>query len=222
MPQMSRRFEATGFDIKPHKGSCNAIQGDLLCCEDIARAAEGMDAIVHMAGLICRDEQDLSIDLNVKATANVLQAAVETGVQRRVEGNWPDETDAQRVERQAMAIALRAVSCFVDRYAALAEQQAADEKDPKRRDELDTIAKTCRHLARGPARTLREATQLTWFAYLIECVENGESTAAFALGRFDQYLWPYWQADRDAGMAREAQAHPEAHGGLLVRSSGDY
>jgi nucleoside-diphosphate-sugar epimerase len=56
----------------------------LLNYDDIAGAAEGMDAIVHMAALLCRKEQDRSIDLNVKATANVLQAAVDKGVKRVV------------------------------------------------------------------------------------------------------------------------------------------
>jgi len=84
LAQLAGRFDATGFDIKPHKGTQKAIQGDLLCYDDIARAAEGKDAIVHMAALLCRNEQDLSIDLNVKATANVLQAAAEKGVRRVV------------------------------------------------------------------------------------------------------------------------------------------
>ena len=84
LPQLAKRFDATGFDIKPHRGAQKAIQGDLLRYADVAAAAEGMDAIVHMAALLCRDEQDLSIDINVKATANVLQAAVNKGVKRFV------------------------------------------------------------------------------------------------------------------------------------------
>ncbi len=84
LPQLARRFDATGFDLKPHEADDKAIQGDLLNCEDIAHAVEGMDAIVHMAALLCREEQDLSIDINVKATANVLQAAVDAGVKRVV------------------------------------------------------------------------------------------------------------------------------------------
>ena len=84
LPQLAKHFDATGFDIKPHKGSRKTVQGDLLRYDDIAGAAEGMDAVVHMAALLCREEQDLSIDLNVKATANVLQAAVDKGVKRVV------------------------------------------------------------------------------------------------------------------------------------------
>ena len=128
------------------------------------------------------------------------------GVLGRVERDWPDETQPQRIEREAMAIALRAASCFVERYAALASQQAAGEPEPARRNELETAAKVCRRVAHEPAGSLHEAVQLMWFAYLIECVENGEGTGAFALGRFDQTLWPYWKADRDTGVARETLA----------------
>lgn len=84
LPQLAKRFDATGFDIKPHAGAQTAVQGDLLRYADIAGAVEGMEAVVHMASLLCRKEQDLSIDSNVKATANVLQAAVDKGVKRFV------------------------------------------------------------------------------------------------------------------------------------------
>ena len=128
------------------------------------------------------------------------------GVLQQVEAPRPDASAAQRLEREAMAITLRAASHFIERYAGLARDLAAGESDPVRRQELATIASACQHVAHAPARGLHDALQLTWFAYLLECMEEGESTAAFALGRFDQYLWPYWKADRDAGLSREAAA----------------
>ncbi len=128
------------------------------------------------------------------------------GVLGRVEQDRPEETETQRIERDAMAIAMKAASHFIERYAKIAEEQAGTAADTGRRRELATIAETCRHVAHKPARNLHDAVQLTWFGYLLECVENGESTGQFALGRFDQYLWPYWKADRDAGLARETLA----------------
>ena len=125
------------------------------------------------------------------------------GVLRRAEQHPEHETEPQRIEREGMVIALRAASHFIERYADLAAKSAVEVADRARRRELETIAATCLRVAHEPARTLREAVQLTWFAYLIECVENGESTGQFALGRFDQYLWPYWKADRDAGVERD-------------------
>jgi formate C-acetyltransferase len=128
------------------------------------------------------------------------------GVLRQVAEPRVGVTEAQRSEREAMAIALRAASHFIERYAEEAEALTARERDSSRRQELAAIATACHHLAHGPARGLHEALQLVWFAFLLECMEEGESTAAFALGRFDQYLWPYWQADRQAGLSREAAA----------------
>lgn len=84
LPQLSDRYAVTGFDLRPHTGAMKAVQGDLTRPEDIAGAAEGMDAIVHLAALLCRNEPDRSVDLNVKATANALQAAVDKRVRRFV------------------------------------------------------------------------------------------------------------------------------------------
>lgn len=107
------------------------------------------------------------------------------------------------VELEAMNIAVQSFSSFIGRYAGLAEDMARDENDPRRQDELTAIADACRHLALQPPRNLREALQLVWFGFLVSCIENGESTGAFAVGRFDQYLWPFWEADRASGIPRE-------------------
>jgi len=44
-----------------------------------------------------------------------------------------------------------------------------------------------------PAQTFHEACQVTWFIHLLVCFEEGESHAAFAPGRFDQYVYPYYK-----------------------------
>ncbi len=107
-------------------------------------------------------------------------------------------------ELQAMAITLRAASAFAQRYARHASRLAASESDTARAHELNDISGRCEHIAHDPPRTLLEALQLLWFTFLIQCIEVGEGTAAFALGRFDQYLFPFWRADMDAGQPREA------------------
>jgi len=122
---------------------------------------------------------------------------------RDVEEPRPNATPEQRVEREAMAIAVRAASHFSERYARRAGRMAQCEADPARAQELETVSDVCSHAAHRPARTLHEALQLVWHAFLIECIEEGESTAAFALGRFDQYCWPYWKADLARGVPRE-------------------
>lgn len=104
---------------------------------------------------------------------------------------------------EAMEITLRAASGFISRHADLADGEAATCKDAARREELTAIARACRQVAFAAPRTLHEALQLLWVTYLIQCFENGESTGAFALGRFDQYMYPFWEADLAAGKSRE-------------------
>ena len=85
LPQLAKSFDAVGFDIRPHEGPMKAVQGDLLSYSDVAAAMKGMDAVVHMAALLPRQHPaGTFVDVNVKATANLLQAAAECGVKRFV------------------------------------------------------------------------------------------------------------------------------------------
>ncbi|MFN8453076.1 MAG: glycyl radical protein [Anaerolineae bacterium] len=104
---------------------------------------------------------------------------------------------------QGAIIALRAVIDFARRFAAEAERQAAlPGVSPERRVELRLIADVCRHVPAQPPRTFQEAVQSAYFVHLVSQIEsNGHS---FSLGRFDQYIYPYYQADLQAGrLSRE-------------------
>lgn len=106
---------------------------------------------------------------------------------------------------QGAIITLRATIDFAHRYAAEAERQAAlPETSPKRRVELETIAATCRQIPAKPPRTFQEAVQSAYLVHLVSQIEsNGHS---FSLGRFDQYTYPYYQADLQAGRLTREQA----------------
>ncbi len=88
----------------------------------------------------------------------------------------------------------RAAIQFAHRYAELAEQMAAAESRPERRLELKRIAETCRRVPEFPARTFFEALQSFWFIFLM--ISPSPTTSA---GRFDQYMYPFYRADKDAG-----------------------
>jgi pyruvate formate-lyase/glycerol dehydratase family glycyl radical enzyme len=105
---------------------------------------------------------------------------------------------------EAAIIACRAAVRFGARYAEEAECQAAGEPDPNRRAELERISQACRRVPAKPPRTFHEAVQSVWFVHLITQIEsNGHS---FSLGRFDQYTYPFYQADVQAGRLREEEA----------------
>jgi formate C-acetyltransferase len=106
---------------------------------------------------------------------------------------------------QGAIVALNAAIAFANRFACEAERLAAlPETSATRRAELETIAATCRHVPAKPARTMLEAVQSTYFVHLITQIEsNGHS---FSLGRFDQYIFPFYQADLEAGRVTRDQA----------------
>jgi formate C-acetyltransferase len=116
--------------------------------------------------------------------------------------------DAAQVRKrpflEAVRITCRAAIRFAARYAEEAERQAAQESDPIRQAELAKIAAACRWVPSKPPRTFHEALQSAWFVQLILQIEsNGHS---FSMGRLDQYTYPFYRADIDAGRMTEGQA----------------
>jgi pyruvate-formate lyase len=102
---------------------------------------------------------------------------------------------------RAIVIALEAVKRYAERFARLAEDEAASEADPSRRQELLELAAICRQVPARPARTFREAMQSLWFMVLMVL-----PSGVLSFGRLDQYLQPYYEADLAAGRITEDQA----------------
>jgi len=97
----------------------------------------------------------------------------------------------------AMIDALQGISIWIRRYQELAKEQAATCADPVRKQELVDIAETCAAIRENPPASFREALQLSVFVQLaLQLESNGHSVS---LGRLDQYLYPYYRRDRDAG-----------------------
>ncbi|MBO7739427.1 MAG: hypothetical protein J6S18_03565, partial [Oscillospiraceae bacterium] len=95
---------------------------------------------------------------------------------------------------EAVIIVFEAWIRFVHRYADLAEKMAAEETDIVRRTELTEMARICRKVPEYPAENFREALQSFWFTFLMAL--PSPTTSA---GRFDQYMYPYYRSDIDAG-----------------------
>ena len=91
---------------------------------------------------------------------------------------------------EAVILVYEAWIRFAERYAALCETLAGEEKDPRREGELREMARICRKVPRAPAESFREALQSFWLTFLMAL--PSPTTSA---GRFDQYMWPYLQKD---------------------------
>ncbi len=110
-------------------------------------------------------------------------------------------SDADYASRHAFLTAVilscRAVENYARRYAALAREQAAACTDDARRAELLTIADNCARVPAEGARNFWEACQSFWFVQMLLQVES--SGHSISPGRFDQYMYPYFKADFEAG-----------------------
>ncbi len=107
---------------------------------------------------------------------------------------------------RATAITLDAACVFAQRYADEASRLAEIEGNPKRKNELLRISQICRRVLMEPTQTFHEACQATWFIHLLVCFEEGESHAAFAPGRFDQYAYPCYKKNIESDEITEASA----------------
>lgn len=92
-------------------------------------------------------------------------------------------------------LCLEGIVAYALRYAELAESMAAAEDDPDRRRELTDIAGICRRVPALPPRSFREALQMYWFLFIIVACPN----ITAGMGRVDQFLYPYYKADKEAG-----------------------
>lgn len=94
---------------------------------------------------------------------------------------------------QACIIQCEGLITYAHRMAEEAERQAAACTDPRRRQELLTIAENCRVVPENPPQTFQQALQLVWFVHVYFHIEV--CTTANGFGRFDQYMWPYYKKD---------------------------
>ncbi|EPF0316938.1 formate C-acetyltransferase [Enterobacter chuandaensis] len=96
----------------------------------------------------------------------------------------------------AALILLEASQRHIMRYALLAEKLAAS-SDALRREELLKIAGISRHNAQHKPQTFWQACQLFWYMNVILQYESNASS--LSIGRFDQYMLPFYQASLSQG-----------------------
>ncbi len=103
--------------------------------------------------------------------------------------------DADKTETLcAMKQTLCAFSTMIENYASAAEAAMGKEGFDDRR--LRFMADNCHAIADGAPQNFAQALQLVWFCHLAFRMEG---RAAMALGRLDQYLYPFYKADTEAG-----------------------
>lgn len=100
---------------------------------------------------------------------------------------------------QSVIIVSDAIILWAERYSRKAYELAEAETDEKRKQELLTIGRICHKVPRYPAESFYEALQSQWFIQMFSRLEQ-KTGATISNGRMDQYLYPYYKKDAEAGI----------------------
>ena len=114
----------------------------------------------------------------------------------------PAEFVDKRTNWQAMIMCGKSILRFSQRLAELAGEQANDEADPIRYQELKELEEMLQWIPGNPPRTFHEALQFYW---IIEVTAKFLAVYGHGGGsRIDQIFWPYYEEDlRENRLTRE-------------------
>ncbi len=108
-------------------------------------------------------------------------------------------------ELKAMSICADALILYANRHAEEAKRVAEKEKDPQRKEELQKIARVCKHVPASAPRNFWEALQYYWFVHLGVIIELN-TWDSFNPGRLDQHLYPFYQKEIKRGSISKERA----------------
>jgi pyruvate formate-lyase/glycerol dehydratase family glycyl radical enzyme len=112
-------------------------------------------------------------------------------------GNLMGEDMDKYMFYKSAVIACDAAGIMIKRYGQACFDKAAQCRDAARKAELMKMGEGLMWISKNPARTFWEACQGTMMYQLFLAVDAGYPAPAF--GRFDQYTWPFLEADIKAG-----------------------
>lgn len=98
----------------------------------------------------------------------------------------------------SIIITSEGIITLANRYSKKAKEMADLEKDETRKAELLRISKTCGNIPKNPPTTFYEAIQFVWFTQVGGIIS--ENPLALNIGRFDQFMYPYYKSDIDKGI----------------------
>jgi len=96
----------------------------------------------------------------------------------------------------AQKLVMEGFSAYVRHYGEAAARRAAQTDNPDCRTELTRMAADLEYISVHPPKTLRQALNLVMLVHFSFYFQN---KYAMALGRMDQYLYPFFRRDVDNG-----------------------
>ncbi len=107
----------------------------------------------------------------------------------------------KRIFYESTILTSTGIITLANRYSELALAMATNEKDEQRKIELEEIARVCKKIPANPPETFYEAIQFVWFTQVGGILS--ENPLALNPGRFDQYMYPFYASDIEAGRTND-------------------
>lgn len=117
------------------------------------------------------------------------------------------DTSAEDLKKKdfykSIIITSEGIITLAKRYSQKAKEMAIEEKDKIRKRELLNIAEICNKVPENPPTTFYEAIQFIWFTQVGGII--AENPLALNVGRFDQFMYPYYKSDIEKGIMTKDQ-----------------
>jgi pyruvate formate-lyase/glycerol dehydratase family glycyl radical enzyme len=117
------------------------------------------------------------------------------------------DTSAEDLKKKdfykSIIITSEGIITLAKRYSQKAKEIAIEEKDEIRKRELLNIAEICNKVPENPPTTFYEAIQFIWFTQVGGIIS--ENPLALNVGRFDQFMYPYYKSDIEKGIVTKDQ-----------------
>jgi formate C-acetyltransferase len=104
-----------------------------------------------------------------------------------------DLTQDQIDYYKSVIISMEGVLIYLERFEKLSAELSIKTNDYRRKEELQNISKVFKNIKENKINHFYEAIQVVYLVHLLMMIEsNGHS---FSFGRFDQYIFPYYEND---------------------------
>lgn len=161
----------------------------------IGAMSGGYGAKFEMGNFLATPCFDLVVHQGLEGLRDQYRAALDA--HRLDHRNAVDELDFL----SAMMVTVEAMIVFAARIAAAVGEAANAASDPSRAAELRELQAICAKVPLKPAETFHEALQAYWFIFLMV-----QPMPAPGMGRLDQWLLPFYEADLAAGRITRERA----------------
>ncbi len=131
---------------------------------------------------------------------NLLSLGV-PGIAETARTNGASMEYERREYLECIADTFDGITSYIERHAGRAREMLAGAAGEER-ERLRVIADNCATLSLGPPVTFMQAVQLFWFVHII----RGRNRWASTIGRLDQHLYPFYQADISEGRITREEA----------------